>query len=113
MGGSAVGVGMVEGFTDRIVVESSGGSSVEGCVGVSVELAMIVLLLVAMEVGCGMPVASTSQLMLVGPACERNPLHHLVFNYHILVVMVNDNKRMNVSAQLQCTANSKHKVPSP
>ena len=71
---------MVGGFTDRIVVEGSGGSSVEGCVGVSVERAMTVLLLVVVEVGCGMPVASRSQLVLMGPACERNPLHHLVFN---------------------------------
>ena len=47
--------------------------SVEGSVDRSVNLVMTVLLLVAVEVGGGMLVTSSPQLLLVGPALERLP----------------------------------------
>ena len=79
---------MVEGSNDGVVVEGSDAVSVEGCDdvpvgdtdGVSCELVMILLLLAAVEVGDGMPVASPVQLLLVGPVHERNPWHNLVIS---------------------------------
>ena len=56
LGGSGGGVGMVDG---------SGG----GWVGEVVDSVMTVL--AAMEVGGGMPVTSSGQLLLVGPEHER------------------------------------------
>ena len=73
LGGSAVGAGTVEGCDGGSVVGSD-DVSVRDADGWPIELGMIVLLLPAMEVGCGMLVASSAQLMVVvvGPAHERS-----------------------------------------
>ena len=77
MGGSAVGVDVGEGITDKVVVEGFAvgcvGTPVEGPFGVSVELVVVVMLLAAVEVDGCMLVTSLAQLLLVGPAHERTP----------------------------------------
>ena len=81
LGGSAVGVGISEGFRivvegfDVAIVEEVGGDSAEDCVGETAELVMIVLLLSVMLVGGGLVVTS-----LVGPAHKRNHQHIIVVN---------------------------------
>ena len=72
LGGSAVGEGMVEGCDGGSVEGSVVGSVVGsdgGWVGESVDLVMTVL--AAVEVGGGMLVTSSAQLLLVGTVHER------------------------------------------
>ena len=73
LGGSTVGTDVDKGSVD---------DSVEGSVGGSVNLVIIVLLLVAVEVGGAMLVTSSAQLLLVGPALERVPTKDMVSNHN-------------------------------
>ena len=85
LGGSTVGGGKVEGLDGTVVVEGSDDVSVRDADGWPIELGIIVLLLPAMEVGCGMLVASSAQLLVVvvGPAHERS-----ICMYYIILCLV-------------------------